>query len=127
MPAVIVDGSNVIGCRPDGWWRDRAAAARRLVERLAAWSAHTGEPVVVVFDGPPLEDAPAPPGVEVRFATRRGPDAADDVIAELVAQAPAPHALRVVTSDAALAARVRVHGAAVTGARAFRDAVDPPA
>ncbi len=123
---MIVDGSNVIGCRPDGWWRDRAGAARRLVERLAAWSARTGEPVVVVFDGPPLAFAPAPPGVEVRFAARRGPDAADDVIAGLVAQAPAPRALRVVTSDAALAARVRAHCAAVTGARTFRDAVDPP-
>ena len=122
---MIVDGSNVIGCRPDGWWRDRAAAARRLVEHLAAWSARTGEPVVVVFDGPPLEPAPAAPGVEVRFAARRGPDAADDVIAELVARAPVPHAVRVVTSDAALAARVRAHGAAVIGVRGFRDAVDP--
>ncbi len=125
MPAVIVDGHNVIGCRPDGWWRDRAAAARGLVERLAAWSARTGEPVVVVFDGAPLDPPLTAPGVEVRFAARRGPDAADDAIADLVARAPAPHALRVVTSDAALAARVRAHGAAVTGARAFRDAINP--
>jgi uncharacterized protein YaiI (UPF0178 family) len=64
--------------------------------------------------------------VEVRFAARRGPDAADDVIAELVAQAPVPQAVHVVTSDAGLAARVRSSGARVTGARALRDAIDPP-
>ncbi len=126
MPAVIVDGNNVIGCRPDGWWRDREAAARRLVERLAAWAAQTGEEVVVVFDGAPPDSVPSAPGVEVRFAARRGPDAADDVIAALVARAPAPQALHVVTSDAGLAARVRAHGARVTGARALRDAIDPP-
>jgi predicted RNA-binding protein with PIN domain len=126
VPAVIVDGNNVIGCRPDGWWRDRAAAARRLVDRLGAWSARTGEKVVVVFDGPPPDPVPTAAGVEVRFAARRGPDAADDVIAELVAQAPVPQAVHVVTSDAGLAARVRSSGARVTGARALRDAIDPP-
>jgi len=123
---VIVDGNNLMGCRPDGWWRDRAEASRRLVERLGRWAARTGEDVVVVFDGAPPAAPPAAPGVEVRFAARRGPDAADDVIAGLVAGSPAPHDLEVVTSDAALAARVRAHGARVTGARAFRDAVDPP-
>ncbi len=32
---VIVDGANVVGSRPDGWWRDRAGAARRLRDELA--------------------------------------------------------------------------------------------
>ncbi len=120
-----MDGNNLMGCRPDGWWRDRAGASRRLVTRLGAWAARSGEEVVVVFDAAPPGRAPAAPGVEVRFATRRGPDAADDVIAALVAASPEPHGLRVVTSDAALAARVRAHGARVTGARAFRDVIDP--
>jgi predicted RNA-binding protein with PIN domain len=123
---VIVDGNNVIGCRPDGWWRDRAGASRRLVERLGAHARATGEPVVVVFDGAPPDPTPAAAGVEVLWAARRGPDAADDVIAGLVARAPDPAGLEVVTSDAGLAGRVRAHGARVTGARAFRDAVDPP-
>lgn len=123
---MIVDGNNVIGCRPDGWWRDRAGASRRLVELLGAWAARTGEEVVVVFDGAPPGEWTAAPQVDVRFAARRGPDAADDVIAGLVAGAPAPDALQVVTSDAALAARVRAHGARVIGARSFRDAIDPP-
>ncbi len=36
-PAVlIVDAANVVGSRPDGWWRDRAGAAGRLLSNLAA-------------------------------------------------------------------------------------------
>jgi predicted RNA-binding protein with PIN domain len=122
-PRLIVDGNNVMGSRPDGWWRDRPAAARRLVALLERWAQSAGEDVLVVFDGPVTDLAP-PARVEVRFAARRGPDAADDVIAELVARDTAPRALRVVTSDAALAARVRAHGATVLGARGFRDALE---
>lgn len=33
---VIVDGANVVGSRPDGWWRDRAGAAARLAAHLVA-------------------------------------------------------------------------------------------
>ena len=32
---IIVDGANVVGSRPDGWWRDRAGAAVRLHDNLA--------------------------------------------------------------------------------------------
>jgi predicted RNA-binding protein with PIN domain len=122
MPArLIVDGNNVMGSRPDGWWRDRAGAAARLVEAIGAWAE---EEVLVVFDGRPPEPPPAAaPHVEVRYAARGGRDGADDVIAALVAGDADPRSLRVVTSDAALAARVRAHGAAVTGARGFRDAL----
>jgi predicted RNA-binding protein with PIN domain len=119
MPArMIVDGNNVIGSRPDGWWRDRAGATRALVERLGAWA--TGE-VIVVFDGRRPADLPEPPRIDVRFAERGGPNAADDVIAALVAADPEPRTLRVVTSDANLARRVREHGAEVLGAGGFRD------
>lgn len=31
---IIVDGANVVGSRPDGWWRDRAGAASRLRDQL---------------------------------------------------------------------------------------------
>ncbi len=123
---MIVDGNNLMGCRPDGWWRDRAHASRRLVARLGAWAARSGQDVTVVFDGAPPATPPPAPGVEVPFASPRGPDAADDVKVAHVARSPAPRTLRVVTSDAALRARVRAHGARVTGARAFRDAIDPP-
>ena len=36
---VIVDGANVVGSRPDGWWRDRAGAAVRLHDELAKLAA----------------------------------------------------------------------------------------
>jgi predicted RNA-binding protein with PIN domain len=122
--SLLVDGNNVIGTRPDGWWRDRPGATRRLVDRLAAWADGADEDVVVVFDGAPLDDLEPARGVDVRFAPRRGPNAADDVIADLVAAAPDPGSVRVVTSDAGLAGRVRARGAAVRGAGAFRDELD---
>lgn len=117
---LIVDGNNVIGSRPDGWWRDRAGATRALVEEIGAWA---GEDVVVVFDGRPPAGLPDAPRVDVRFAERGGANAADDVIAALVAGDRDPSSLRVVTSDAELARRVREHGAKVLGARGFRDAL----
>jgi len=112
---VVVDGNNVMGSRPDGWWKDRAGAAKRLVVQLGEWAARTGEDVLVVFDGSEPPSMPEPERVEIRYARRRGPDAADDDIADLVAAAEAPPF--VVTSDADLARRVREHGAEVAGAR----------
>jgi hypothetical protein len=114
----VVDGMNVIGSRPDGWWRDRRGAMRRLVQELGA----LGEPVTVVLDGKPFELEGGP--VDVRFATRRGPNAADDDIAALVAADADAAALRVVTSDADLERRVREHGAEVERAGAFRRRLD---
>ena len=38
MAEWIVDGNNVMGSRPDGWWRDRRGAQRRLVERLETFA-----------------------------------------------------------------------------------------
>jgi predicted RNA-binding protein with PIN domain len=109
----LVDGMNVIGSRPTGWWRDRPRAMRELVEELGG----LGEPVTVVFDGEPF-DVETADDVEVRFATRRGRNAADDDIVALVAEAAEPP--RVVTSDADLAERVRERGAEVIGAGTFR-------
>ena len=41
----IVDGMNVIGSRPDGWWRDRDGARARLVEELSSYARATGDSV----------------------------------------------------------------------------------
>jgi predicted RNA-binding protein with PIN domain len=112
----IVDGMNVIGSRPTGWWRDRPGAMRGLVEQLR----ELGEPVTVVFDGRPVEIEDAGE-VDVRFASRRGRNAADDDIARIVAEADDAADLCVVTSDGELAERVRADGARVFGAGAFRD------
>ena len=119
-PHWVVDASNVIGSRPDGWWRDRAGATRRLVAALDAFAERTGEAVTVVLDAgepPPAER------VEVVVAPRRGRDAADDAIVELL-EARGGDGARVVTSDAELARRARALGADVEGAGGFRARLD---
>lgn len=120
---LVVDGMNVIGSRPDGWWRDRPAARRRLVEALAAYAAAGGHRVIVVFDGRPGPGEPPPgrqPGraVQVRFAPG-GPDAADRAIADLVREFADAGSVTVVTSDAALVGQVRACGARVIGSAAL--------
>ena len=117
----LVDGSNVVGSRPDGWWRDRPAAFTRLVGSLRLL-AEGGDEVTVVFDGRPAAGLEAGDhgGVEVRWAERRGRDAADDAVVALVAADPHPASRVVVTSDRGLAARVEALGAPVEGAAAFR-------
>jgi predicted RNA-binding protein with PIN domain len=105
---------NVVGSTPDGWWRDRQGAMKRLVEALSEYASRTGEQITVVFDGKPFEvDATT---VEVAFAPH-----ADDEIARIAGADPAPDGLTVVTSDRELADRVRAHGAQVHPSRAFRE------
>jgi predicted RNA-binding protein with PIN domain len=113
----LVDASNVIGSRPDGWWRDRAGAARRLIDEIREWAE---EPVTVVLDAGPDDLLGESGGVEVVRAPRPGRDAADDEITRLLTTTYDPQDAIVATSDAALAARVRDLGARVEGARAFR-------
>src|SRR4051812_1955247 len=113
---------NVVGARPDGWWRDRTGAMARLTAALDAFARETGDGVTVVFDGRP-RDLPAA-RVGVPCATRRGPNAADDDIAALAAADDDPATLRVVTSDGALAARVAAAGATAVGAGEFRRRLD---
>ena len=115
----MVDASNVIGAKPDGWWRDRDGATRRLLGQLRAF-ADGGEDVTVVLDHGRPEWEGRQGTLEVVIAPRTGRDAADDAIARRVAADPDPRSIRVVTSDAALARRAREHGAEVEGAGAFR-------
>jgi predicted RNA-binding protein with PIN domain len=119
----LVDAMNVIGARPDGWWRDRAAAAERLLAALERFAADEDEVVVVLDAGRP-EQAGRRGALEVVLAPRRGRDAADDEIVARLARDADPAGVRVVTSDAALADRVRALGAAVEGASAFRRRLD---
>ena len=70
MAALVVDGMNVIGSRPDGWWRDRDRAARRLLARLQAWAAETGDKVTLVLDGRPLDECPRESTRASRSSTR---------------------------------------------------------
>jgi predicted RNA-binding protein with PIN domain len=123
MTRWVVDGMNLIGSRPTGWWRDRPGAMRALTEQLGELAAATGDELTVIFDGRPFV-LDAPPGVRVEFATRRGRNAADDDIAALVERDDDPAGLTVVTSDHALANRVTDAGASVVGAGEFRTRLD---
>jgi predicted RNA-binding protein with PIN domain len=118
MRDLVVDGMNVIGSKPDGWWRDRDGAVRRLVVRLQALTEDASEAITAVFDGRPLDDLPEGDhdGVHVTYARRKGRNAADDRIVELVREHPTAPDVTVVTSDRDLAERVRAHGAEVVGA-----------
>jgi len=119
---LVVDGNNVMGARPDGWWRDRRGASRRLLERLQRYGRTISAGIVLFFDVP-QPDLPEGDhdGVTVRYPRRRGRDAADESILELleVLGAEAGSPVEVVTSDRALAEGARLRGADVTGAGAF--------
>jgi nicotinic acid mononucleotide adenylyltransferase/predicted RNA-binding protein with PIN domain len=123
---LIVDAMNVIGSRPDGWWRDRAGASRRLIASLCALTRRTDDRIAVVLDGRPLTDYPegVHDGVLVAYATRAGRDAADDRIVEEVRKDRDPASLTVVTSDHGLRARVEALGARTEPASALLSALE---
>jgi predicted RNA-binding protein with PIN domain len=118
---LLVDGNNVIGSVPDGWWRDRPGAVRRLMDRLLHFVRATSEPLHVVFDvaQPELPEGDHD-GVVVHYATRRGRDAADDRILELL-DAGFDTPIEVVTSDRRLAEGCVARGATVVGAGTLLD------
>ena len=109
MADLIVDGNNVMGSRPDGWWRDRHGAMQRLVNELDDLAGRTSDAILVIFDGAD-RDLQA-----VRVRVAHAPHA-DDAIADRAAPGTT-----VVTSDQELAERSRARGAAVVGARSLLD------
>lgn len=83
----IVDGNNVYGSRPDGWWNDRDAAAARFAQCVAEWCRTHADAVIVVFDAPLADPVAALAGGNLRIveARRRGRNGADDEIVDLIA------------------------------------------
>ena len=121
----IVDGMNLIGSRPDRWWNDPDRAVRRLIDELDRYAAARSADLTVVFDRQPLDVEPGRHGwVTVAFASRRGRNAADHDIIELVAGDPEASSITVVTSDRPLAQRVRDLGATVLSSGSFRRLLD---
>lgn len=120
----IVDAMNVIGSRPDGWWKDRHGAMVVLVDRLERWAGASGDQVTVVLERPPKTPIDSSV-IQVAHAPRAAANSADDEIVRLVQADPKPSEIRVVTSDKALTERVREAGASVYRAEAFRDLIDP--
>lgn len=135
-PAVVVDAANVVGSVPDGWWKDRAGAASRLLERVDAWRERgvdapalgLGESrwfpaVSVVLEGQAsaaAENAQSPT-VRVVVASGAGDDA---IVVEAQRRADAGESVTVVTSDRALGARVEAIGARVVRSGWLLDQLD---
>ena len=115
MTVLLVDAANVVGSRPDGWWRDRAGATMRLLGRLAdadltAPDGSRVTEVVAVVEGRAREVA-APAGMRLVRAEGSGDDALAACAVELVAAGTPPV---VVTADRGLRARLPA-GAPVVG------------
>jgi predicted RNA-binding protein with PIN domain len=115
----LIDAMNVIGTRPDRWWKDRHAAMVRLVDQLERWVAVTGEDVTVVLERPPSPPISSPM-IEVAHAPKPRPNSADDEILRRLRDDPHPEQIRVVTSDHALADQARFLNATVEPADSFR-------
>jgi predicted RNA-binding protein with PIN domain len=116
---------NVIGSRPDRWWNDPDRAVRRMIEQLGRFATETGDRVTVVFDRRPRDVQPGlHGGVTVAFASRRGRNAADHEIVEMVAADDEPATITVVTSDDRLVERVTELGARVSSSGSFRRSLD---
>jgi predicted ribonuclease YlaK len=116
---VVVDAANVVGARPDGWWRDRAGAARRLVEQVAehlAAAVGTAREVTVVLEGAARAGVPADEAGPLRVvhAADSGDDEIVAVVRRAVEQQP-DRAVVVVTADRELRRRVEDLGATTRG------------
>jgi hypothetical protein len=123
---LVVDVANVMGSRPDGWWRDRAGAATRLMSELAPLAgAEVRSPdgvrllvsrVLAVLEGH-ARHAQAPDGVEAVRATADGDSTVRALAGDLVA---AGGLVLVVTADRGLRASLPA-AALVAGPRWLLD------
>ena len=111
---VLVDVANLVGSRPDGWWRDRAGATERMLAQLSAGLPRTLElpdgafgwasEVVVVLEGEARAAADAD-GLRTLRADGSGDDAIAALAHESAASDPGITTL-VVTADRGLRARL---------------------
>ena len=111
MQVLIVDGANVVGSRPDGWWRDRAGAAQRLHAQLSAADLPEDE-IVLVLEGQARRGPHA--DREARLRTVHAEGSGDDAIVDEVRRQVAVgdgRGVVVVTADRQLRDRVEEAGA----------------
>lgn len=108
---LLVDGANVVGSRPDGWWRDRAGAAARLHGRLAVADTSYDE-IVLVLEGKAKGGVPA--GRDAHLRTVHAPRDGDSALSkEATAARERGHDVVVITADRGLQMRVEGLGCRV--------------
>jgi hypothetical protein len=106
---LVVDGANVVGARPDGWWKDRAGAARRLHEQLLVADIEY-DVVVLVLEGQAKAGVRA--GRDAHVRTVHAPrDGDTTILAEARVARDRGDRVVVVTADRALDARLAGVGA----------------
>ncbi len=106
---LVVDGANVVGSRPDGWWKDRAGAARRLHEQLVVADL-PHDRVVLVLEGGAKGGVRA--GRDAHVTTVHAPKDGDSEIERQAEVALARgDRVTVITADGFLRARVQGKGA----------------
>ncbi|HEY0775681.1 MAG TPA: hypothetical protein VGD51_16470 [Nocardioidaceae bacterium] len=113
MRVLIVDGANVVGSRPTGWWRDRAGAAKRLHQAMAATDLGY-DAVVLVLEGDAKRGQPV--GSDGAIDTVHAPGSGDDAIVEQVrTRSRDGDDVVVVTADRQLRERVASAGGSSIG------------
>ncbi|WP_067813748.1 hypothetical protein [Nocardia inohanensis] len=117
-PLIVVDAANVVGSKPNGWWRDRPGAARRLLQDLT--TLPDASRIVVVLEGAANSAAAESDFPPLRLVKAEA--SGDDAIVEVVAAATGP--VTVVTADRGLRTRVEALGATTAGPRWLWDALD---
>ncbi|HEX8779821.1 MAG TPA: hypothetical protein VF728_01445 [Nocardioides sp.] len=101
---LVVDGANVVGSVPDGWWKDRAGAARRLHERLLVGDTSYDQ-IVLVLEG--AAKGGVRPGRDAHVRTvHAARDGDSEIRRQVEAAREAGASVTVVTADRALAANV---------------------
>lgn len=128
---IVVDAANVVGSRPDGWWRDRAGAARRLLAKLTTLAERLEDPaeVIVVLEGAAKAavtgDSDAEfDGLRVELAAGSGDDAIVGVVADAAVR-EGSRVITVVTADRGLRERVEALGAVTVGPSWVLDRIEP--
>ena len=105
---LVVDGANVVGSKPDGWWKDRAGAARRLHERLVVADLSHDE-VVLVLEGAAKGGVKAGRDGHLRTVHAKG-SGDDEIVTQVTAAAGRGDVVTVVTADRMLQSRVTAAG-----------------
>lgn len=116
---LVVDAANVIGSRPDGWWKDRPGAAARLCRALTNADLPY-ELVVVVLEG--RARAGVPEGERGAFRVVHASGSGDDLVVQ-ICEEYAGAEVTLATADRGLIARVQPFGVDLMGPRTLRDLV----